>query len=45
MLHGIEREQEEIWIGESQMFRLLRLVLSPRRLFRVINDYVPPEYE
>jgi uncharacterized oxidoreductase len=45
MLRGIEREQEEIWIGESQMFRLLRRVLSPRRLFRVINDYVPPEYE
>ena len=45
MLRGIEREQEEIWIGESQMFRVLRRVLSPRRLFRVINDYVPPEYE
>jgi uncharacterized oxidoreductase len=45
MLRGIEREQEEIWIGESHMFRLMRLVLSPRRLFRVVNDYVPPEYE
>ena len=45
MLRGIEREQEEIWIGETRIFRLMRLVLSPKRLFRVTNDYVPPEYE
>jgi uncharacterized oxidoreductase len=45
MLRGIEREQEEIWIGESQMFRILHRVLSPKRLFRVINDWDPPEHE
>jgi hypothetical protein len=45
MLRGIEREQEEVWIGESQMFRILRRVLSPKRLFRVINDWEPPEHD
>ena len=45
ILHGIEREQAEIWIGESRMFRVLRLVLSPGRLFRVVNDWTPPEHE
>jgi uncharacterized oxidoreductase len=45
MLRGIEREQEEIWIGESQAFRILRRVLSPKRLFRVVNGWEPPEHE
>ena len=45
ILQGIERDQEEVWIGESRMFRFLRLVLSPGRLFRVVNDWSPAEHE
>ena len=45
MLRDIERGHEQIWIGESRMFRLLRLVLPPARLFRVVNDWTPPEQE
>jgi len=45
MVRDIERGQEQVWIGESRMFRLLRLVLPPNRLFRVINDWSPPEQE
>jgi len=43
MISGIERGQEQVWVGESRMFRLLRLVLPPGRLFRVVNDWSPPE--
>jgi hypothetical protein len=43
MVRGIERGQEQIWIGESRFFRLLQLVLPPERLFRVVNDWSPPE--
>jgi uncharacterized oxidoreductase len=43
MLRGIERGQEQIWIGESRLFRFLRLVLPPGSLFRVVNDWSPPE--
>lgn len=43
MIREIERGTEQIWIGESRMFRFLRLVLSPGRLFRVVNDWSPPE--
>lgn len=39
----LERGQEQIWIGESRTFRFLRLVLPPGRLFRVVNDWSPPE--
>jgi uncharacterized oxidoreductase len=45
MVRDIERGQEQVWIGESRMFRLLRLVLPPNRLFRVVNDWSPPEEE
>jgi uncharacterized oxidoreductase len=45
MTRDIERGQEQVWIGESRMFRLLRLVLPPNRLFRVVNDWSPPEQE
>jgi uncharacterized oxidoreductase len=45
MVRDIERGQEQVWIGESRMFRLLRLVLPPNRLFRVVNDWSPPEQE
>lgn len=43
MIREIERGTEQIWIGESRTFRFLRLVLSPARLFRVVNDWSPPE--
>jgi uncharacterized oxidoreductase len=43
MLRDIERGLEQIWIGESRMFRFLRLVLPPGRLFRVVNSWTPPE--
>ncbi len=43
MLRDIERGHEEIWIGESRLFRFLRLVLPPARLFRLVNDWSPPE--
>ncbi len=43
MLRDIERGHEQIWIGESRMFRFLRLVLPPARLFRVVNDWTPSE--
>lgn len=43
MVREIERGQEQVWIGESRMFRFLRLVLPPGRLFRVVNDWSPPE--
>ncbi len=45
MLKGIERDQEQVWIGESKMFRFLQLVLPPGRLFGVVNDWSPPERE
>jgi uncharacterized oxidoreductase len=45
MVRDIESGQEQVWIGESRMFRLLRLVLPPNRLFRVVNDWSPPEEE
>jgi uncharacterized oxidoreductase len=45
MVRDIERGQEQVWIGESRMFRLLRLVLPPNRLFRMVNDWSPPEEE
>lgn len=45
IVSGIESGQEQIWIGESKMFRLLRLVLPPGRLFRVVNDWSPREQE
>jgi uncharacterized oxidoreductase len=45
MIRGIERGQEEVWIGESRMFRFLRLVLPPGRLFHVVNDWSPPAPE
>ncbi len=43
IVRELERGQEQIWIGESRMFRFLRLVLPPGRLFRVVNDWSPPE--
>jgi uncharacterized oxidoreductase len=43
MVRDIEGGQEQVWIGESRMFRFLRLVLPPGRLFRVVNDWTPPE--
>jgi uncharacterized oxidoreductase len=43
IIRELERGQEQIWIGESRMFRFLRLVLPPGRLFRVVNDWSPPE--
>ena len=45
MVRDIERGQEQVWIGESRMFRFLQLVLPPNRLFRVVNDWSPPEQE
>jgi uncharacterized oxidoreductase len=45
ILKGIESGQEEIWIGESKLFRFLRLVLPPGRLFRVVNEWAPREQE
>lgn len=45
MLRGIERGKDQIWIGESRLFRFLQLVLPPGRLFRVVNDWSPPERE
>jgi uncharacterized oxidoreductase len=45
MVRGIESGQEQVWIGVSKMFRLLRLALPPRRLFRVVNDWSPREQE
>lgn len=43
MVQGIERGQEQVWIGESKMFRFLQLVLPPGRLFSVVNDWTPRE--
>ena len=43
MVRDLERGHEQIWIGESRTFRFLRLVLPPGRLFRVVNDWSPPE--
>jgi len=45
MIRAIENGEEEIWIGVSKMFRFLRLVLPPGRLFRVVNDWSPREQE
>jgi len=45
MVRDIERGHEQVWIGESRMFRFLRLVLPPARLFRVVNEWSPPEQE
>ncbi|HSN82750.1 MAG TPA: SDR family NAD(P)-dependent oxidoreductase [Polyangiales bacterium] len=45
MVRGIERGQEQVWIGESRMFRFLQLVLPPNRLFRVVNEWSPPKSE
>jgi len=45
MVRGIERGQEQVWIGQSRMFRFLQLVLPPNRLFRVTNEWSPPEIE
>lgn len=43
MLRDIERGHEQVWIGESRMFRFLSLVLPPARLFRVVNEWSPPD--
>lgn len=43
IVNGIESGQKQIWIGESKLFRFLRLVLPPGRLFRVVNDWTPRE--
>lgn len=43
IVRGLERDQEQIWIGESRLFRFLQLVLPPGRLFRVVNDWSPPD--
>lgn len=43
MARGLERDQPQIWIGESRLFRLLQLVLPPGRLFRVVNEWAPAE--
>lgn len=43
IIREIERGNEQVWIGESRMFRFLRLVLPPGKLFRVVNDWTPPE--
>lgn len=43
ILRDLERGHEQIWIGESRTFRFLRLVLPPGKLFRVVNDWSPPE--
>jgi hypothetical protein len=43
IVRELERGQEQIWIGESRRFRFLQLVLPPGRLFRVVNDWSPPE--
>ncbi|MGB5810266.1 MAG: SDR family NAD(P)-dependent oxidoreductase [Polyangiales bacterium] len=43
IVRDLERGHEQIWIGESRTFRFLRLVLPPGRLFRVVNDWTPPE--
>jgi uncharacterized oxidoreductase len=45
MLQGIEREKEEIWIGEGRALPFLHRVLSPKRLFRVVNEWAPPEHD
>lgn len=45
MIRGIESGQEQVWIGESKLFRFLRLMLPPGRLFRVVNDWSPREQE
>jgi uncharacterized oxidoreductase len=45
MIRGIERGQEQVWIGESRLFRFLQLVLPPARLFRVVNDWSPREQD
>jgi uncharacterized oxidoreductase len=43
MVQGIERGHEQVWIGESKLFRFLQLVLPPGRLFNVVNDWTPKE--
>ncbi|MEM7435433.1 MAG: SDR family NAD(P)-dependent oxidoreductase [Myxococcota bacterium] len=43
IVRDLERGHEQIWIGESRTFRFLRLVLPPGKLFRVVNDWSPPE--
>jgi uncharacterized oxidoreductase len=45
IIRGIENGDEEVWIGVSKMFRFLRLVLPPGRLFQVVNDWSPREQE
>jgi uncharacterized oxidoreductase len=45
MVQGIESGQEQVWIGESKMFRFLQLVLPPGKLFRVVNGWSPREVE
>lgn len=45
MVRGIESGQDQVWIGVSKMFRLMRLALPPRRLFRVVNDWSPRDQE
>lgn len=45
LLRDIERGDEQVWIGERRMFRFLRLVLPPARLFRVVNEWSPREQE
>jgi uncharacterized oxidoreductase len=44
-IKGIEQGQEQVWIGESKMFRFLQLVLPPGRLFNVVNDWKPKEQD
>lgn len=43
IIKGVEQGQEQVWIGESKMFRFLQLVLPPGRLFNVVNDWKPKE--
>ncbi len=45
IIKGIERGQDQVWIGESKLFRFLQLVLPPARLFNVVNDWKPKEQE
>lgn len=45
LLRDIERGHEQVWIGKRRMFRFLRLVLPPARLFRVVNEWSPREQE
>lgn len=45
IMKGVEQGQDQVWIGESKLFRFLQLVLPPGRLFNVVNDWKPKEQE